>query len=252
MRLTAFGDTHIGKRRASNQDAFIADTQLGVFVVADGVGGRAKGEVASREAAEQVHNYIRQNRPDWDEHSTPNEEQQAVLRRLLESAVQSACYLVFGIAEQEPSHRGMATTLSALLIWDRIAVTAQVGDSRIYRLRSRGETQLTEDHTLVNFRVKKGLLTPEQARSAKDRNIVTRVVGQQDYVEVDTSILNLDDEERFVLCSDGLHGYLQPGNLWQLIETGPVETAPERLIEWANQCGGKDNITALVVSASFT
>jgi serine/threonine protein phosphatase PrpC len=120
-----------------------------------------------------------------------------------------------------------------------------VGDSRVYLARAGKVVQLTEDHTLVNFRLKLGLITPEEAASAPGKNVITRAVGHQDYVEVDTLDLRTERGDRFLLCSDGLHGYLQEGELEQLIE-GDRHDVAKALIDLANDRGGRDNVTVVV------
>jgi len=250
MRLRSFGLTDVGRKRKLNEDAWHCDDALGLFVVADGVGGHAKGEVASQEAVEQIHGFVRQGRDAITKlHQSPSPEQQKVVRRLVESAVQNACYMIFGMAELDPSQKGMSTTISALLIVDGYAVTAQVGDSRIYRMRGGQGVQLTEDHTLINHKIKQGLITELEARTMKGKNVITRAVGHKDYVEVDTRELEVQPGDSYMLCSDGLHGYLQEGELEQVTHAGAPERAPEHFIQLANDRGGKDNITVVVVQA---
>jgi protein phosphatase len=239
-RTRSIGLTNPGRRREHNEDAFGLDDELGLYVVADGVGGHAKGEVASQEAVDQVHSWVRQERAQVA--ARPES-----ARRLLESAVQSACYMVFGLAELDPTQKGMSTTISALWFVGERAFTAQVGDSRIYRLRDGAGAQLTEDHTLINYKLKKGMISPEEARTMKGKNVITRAVGHKDYVEVDTRELDVRAGDRYLLCSDGLHGYLRDGELEQVMAAGPEEEAPARFIELANGRGGKDNITVALV-----
>jgi protein phosphatase len=247
--LRSFGLTDLGRRRPHNEDAFICDDALGLYVVADGVGGHAKGEVASQESVEQISGFVRQGRAqiaDFTKEPGRDDTRQAV-RRLLESAVQSACYMVFGLAELDPSQKGMSTTISALLLADGYGVLAQVGDSRIYRVRQGIGQQLTEDHTLVNYKLKQGLISAADARTMKGKNVITRAVGHKDYVEVDTSEIEVQHGDRYLLCSDGLHGYLEEGELERiLVETTPGE-APSRFVQLANERGGKDNITVVLV-----
>jgi protein phosphatase len=237
----SFGASDVGRRREHNEDAFLCDDALGLYLVADGVGGHAKGEVASSEAVQQIHDYVAQGRESL---SSGRDE----VRRLLESGVQSACYMVFGMAEMDPSQRGMSTTMSALLVLHGYAVTAQVGDSRIYRVRDGSGLQLTEDHTLVNYKLKKGEISADQAKSMKGKNVITRAVGHKDYVEVDTRLIEALPGDRFLLCSDGLHGYLNEGELEQVLTEGTLEGAPKRFVELANLRGGKDNVTVVVVA----
>ena len=247
--LRSYSLTDQGRRRPHNEDAFMCDDALGLFVVADGVGGHAKGEVASQESVEQICGFVRQGRPliaDYLSEPGRDERREAV-RRLLESAVQSACYMVFGLAELDPSQKGMSTTISALLIAGSYGVTAQVGDSRIYRVRRGVGQQLTEDHTLVNYKLKQGLISEADARTMKGKNVITRAVGHKDYVEVDTRVIDVQPGDRYLLCSDGLHGYLQNGELESVLAEAAPEETPRRFVEMANDRGGRDNITVVLV-----
>ena len=143
--------------------------------------------------------------------------------------------------------RDRSTTISALLILGERAFIAQVGDSRVYLLRGDDSVQLTEDHTLINYKLKQGLITPEQAKQAKGKNVITRAVGHKEYVEVDNTQVDLQPGDRLLLCSDGLHGYLQDGELGGLVGELPSDEACQKLVDLANQRGGKDNITAVIV-----
>jgi serine/threonine protein phosphatase PrpC len=250
-RLRSFGLTDRGRKRPLNEDAYSCDDTLGLYVVADGVGGHAKGEVASQESVEQISGFVRQGRPLIDAFvkDPGRDEKREQVRRLLESAVQSACYMVFGLAEMEPSQKGMSTTISALLIAGGYGVTAQVGDSRIYRVRNGMGQQLTEDHTLVNYKLKQGLITEADAKTMKGKNVITRAVGHKDYVEVDTREIEVQSGDRYLLCSDGLHGYLQAGEIEGLLTQVQPEQAPASFVEMANDRGGRDNITVVLVFA---
>jgi protein phosphatase len=141
--------------------------------------------------------------------------------------------------------KGMSSTLSSLLVSSQVGFIAQVGDSRVYLARKNKVVQLTEDHTLVNFRLKLGLITPEEAEHAPGKNVITRAVGHQDYVEVDTLDLTTEPGDRFLLCSDGLHGYLQESELERLL-MGNQDDVAKKLIDLANSRGGRDNITVIV------
>jgi protein phosphatase len=248
-RLRSFGLTDRGRRRPHNEDAFVCDDSLGLFVVADGVGGHAKGEVASQESVEQVCGFVRQGRPLIAEFlkDPGRDDKREQVRRLLESAVQSACYMVFGLAELDPAQKGMSSTISALLVAGGYGVLAQVGDSRIYRVRRGAGQQLTEDHTLLNYKLKQGLISEADARTMKGKNVITRAVGHKDYVEVDTREIEVQAGDRYLLCSDGLHGYLQQGELESVLLQAPVDEAPARFIALANDRGGRDNITVVLV-----
>ena len=249
MKVRSIGLSDIGRYRSLNEDAFFRDDEMGLYVVADGVGGRAKGEVASAMAVEETFGYVRREHAIVDRFlKNPNERNLFAVRRMLESAVQSACYMVFGLSEMEPDHQGMSTTMSTLLVLDDlVAVVAQVGDSRIYRLRDGMSKQITEDHTLINYRLKRGLITPEEAQHAPGQNIITRAVGHKDYVNVDTTDCDLLSGDRFLLCSDGLHGYLEDVEVADHLVGDSQEEVAQALIILANERGGKDNITVLIV-----
>jgi len=222
------------------------DDELGLYIVCDGVGGNAKGEVASAESVDLVHSWVKRWRKSLAVHvADPSPENSGMVRRLLESAVQSACYMVFGMGMLDPRQKGMSSTLSSLLISANTAYIAQVGDSRVYLTRDGKTAQLTEDHTLVNFRLKLGLITAEEAANSPGKNVITRAVGHQDYVEVDTLDLEIQKGDRFMLCSDGLHGYLLDNEVDGLMK-GDREAVANRLIELANERGGRDNITVVV------
>jgi len=247
LTVRSFGATHVGKRRQSNEDAFLVDDATGLYVVADGMGGHAAGEIASQEAVETIYGMVKQGlrvSPQLFGRLTP--EHARLSCRLIEGAVQAATYMVFGLSELDRDKSGMGTTISALLMLGTYAVTAQVGDSRIYQVKDGCVTQITEDHTLISWQLKQGVITPEEARRSPHRNVITRAVGNRDYVEVDTGLLTVAEGDRFLLCSDGLHGYLREEEIAALSFLG-AQAAVNRLIELANDRGGKDNITAVLV-----
>jgi protein phosphatase len=247
LTINSFGATDVGRKRASNEDAFLVDDALGLYVVADGMGGHAAGEVASQEAVETIYGMVKQGlRALPHIVGTLTNEHARSACRLLEGAVQAATYMVFALAELDRDKSGMGTTISALLSLGEYAVTAQVGDSRIYQVRDGQVMQITEDHTLISWQLKQGLITPEEARRSPHRNVITRAVGNRDYVEVDTGLIALMPGDRFLLCSDGLHGYLREEEISIVTFLG-AEEAVSRFIEMANERGGKDNITAVLV-----
>lgn len=248
MILQSHGISDIGQRRKINEDSFLSDDGLGLYIVADGVGGHAKGEIASAQAVEEAHGFVNRNIATVDRCAREaGEENRFAVRRLVESAVQSACYMVFGLAEQDPSHRGMSTTMSALLLVESFGVVAQVGDSRVYRLRSGSCEQLTEDHTLLNYKLKQGLITPEEAERSPGKNVITRAVGHRDYVQVDTVCCDVRPGDRFMLCSDGLHGCVDNAEVGKLLGAADLQSVTQRLVDLANERGGRDNITVLTI-----
>lgn len=235
-------------KRAHNEDAYLASDRIGLYVVADGMGGHAAGEVASWEAVEAVHGMIRRGQATIEAYvGGPSEETVAGLRRLVESAIQAATYMVFGIAEQDPTHKGMGTTITVMNVVHNVAVLGSVGDSRAYLVRGERTWQVTEDHTLVQLQMKAGLITAEQARRSPRGNVITRAVGPRDYVQVDTYVVPVQPGDRYLLCSDGLHGYLEMQEIAPILGGGQLSQACERFVEMANARGGKDNITCVCV-----
>jgi protein phosphatase len=247
LRVKGLGLTDLGRKRTTNEDAYLVDDAIGLYVVADGMGGHAAGEVASQEAVETVFGMVKRGIGQLSKLTDPVSEADArAACRLMESAIQGATYMVFSMAELDSGKKGMGTTISAVLVSGAFAITAQVGDSRIYRTHAGETEQLTEDHTLIAWQLKQGLITPEDAKKSPHRNVITRAVGNRDYVQVDTAIVPLHPGDRFLLCSDGLHGYLQTTDIAPIIAQGAAG-AVKRFIALANERGGKDNITAILV-----
>jgi protein phosphatase len=254
MKCRAIGLTDVGRRRQSNEDSYLVDGDLGLFVVADGMGGHNAGEVASGEAVDALHAMVKREEAGLralEELAAADGGKAASFAlhktlRVVESAVQAATYMVFGLGQANPEQRGMGTTLSVLLVRGGYAITAQVGDSRIYMVRDKTVEQLTEDHTLVAWQLKKGIITEEEARVSRQKNVITRAVGSREYVQVDTRSFPVFVGDRFLLCSDGLHGYLEPFEIGGLMD-GALDDVVERSIQLANQRGGRDNITAIAV-----
>jgi len=223
------------------------DDALGLYIVADGMGGHAAGEVASREAVDTLYGMVKRGVGSLNELVDPVVESDArAACRLMESAVQAATYFVYSIAEIDRDKSGMGTTISALLVLGGYAITAQVGDSRVYKIEGGVVEQLTEDHTLIAWQLKQGLITPQEAARSPHRNVITRAVGNREYVQVDTRRIQLVSSTRFLLCSDGLHGYLEDADIPSIVEMGG-EAAVQRFVNLANERGGKDNITAVLV-----
>ncbi|MEM6290779.1 MAG: protein phosphatase 2C domain-containing protein [Myxococcota bacterium] len=248
MQIRYFGHTDVGLAREHNEDSHLADPDLGVFVVADGVGGRAKGEVASQETVELIWEWLKRNEATIKEIAAGDATARVgQLTQIVRGAIQNACYMIHSMGELDPEQRGMSTTASLFLVCGNVGVVGQVGDSRVYLVREGEVAQLTEDHTLINYQLKHGLITPEQAQTSRAKNVITRAVGHKDYVEVDTLPIPLFDKDRIILCSDGFHGYAErPGDM-EFFRDMDVEDAVLEAVRFANDCGGKDNITVLAV-----
>jgi len=255
VRVESVAVTDVGRKRSINEDALFRDDDMGFYVVADGVGGHNKGEIASRETIDQLKMWVYRARPELEELGrrcqAGDPDAPWEIRRLLETGVQSACYMVFGMAELDPEKRGMSTTCSALLIKGGYAFAAHVGDSRVYRVRRRSVLQITEDHTLINYKLKHGLISKEEAERASGKNVITRAVGHKDYVQVDTASADLAEGDRFFLCTDGFHGYLDnDADVVRMLEMSPLAAGAKAAIDFANARGGRDNITCVLVAAT--
>ena len=243
--IRSVGASDLGRRRQVNEDAFLCDDELGLWVVADGMGGHAAGEVASHEAIDSIYGMVKRGKSRLTDAKDSETSLRAAVR-LLEGSVQAATYMIYAMSELDSRKSGMGTTISAMMGVGEFVVTAQVGDSRIYRVRSGEVEQLTEDHTLINWQLKQGIITLEEAKHSRHKNVITRAVGNRDYVQVDTGLIELAEGDVFLLCSDGLHGYLRSEEIPAYV-AGGGEDAVSALIQLANARGGKDNITAIIV-----
>jgi PPM family protein phosphatase len=251
LTTEAFGLTDVGRKRQHNEDSMLVEPALGLFVVADGMGGHAAGEVASARTAEVVKQQIASNPAGLKElEANASPEARNLAAGLMEQAVQRACADVYRMAVADPSKRGMGTTFVGLLARGGKGVIGHVGDSRVYLVRNGQCHRLTEDHTLVAAQLKAGTITKEQAATSQYRNVITRAVGIQESVQVDTLIVDMVPGDTYILCSDGLHGYLQDDEVAPLVAAVEPKELPKRLIALANERGGKDNITAVVVTVS--
>jgi protein phosphatase len=239
--LRSFGRTDVGRHRRANEDAMFRDDALHLYVVADGMGGHAAGDVASSEAVDTIHGMVKRG---LSQSGATIDEVRAC--RLLEGAIQAATYMLFAIAEVDRDKSGMGTTISSALVVGRSLVTGQVGDSRIYQIRDAKAEQITEDHTLIAWQMKQGIISADEAKTSPHRNVITRAVGNRDYVEVDTSVVAIEPGDRYLLCSDGLHGYLELDEVASIAALGG-DVAVDRFIDIANSRGGRDNITAVLV-----
>ncbi len=234
-RITAAGATDVGRVREANEDAYlVADS---VFAVADGMGGHLAGEVASVTSLEPIETLDSRVFADAGE---------AV--KALREAVVAANATVSRMAEDEPSYRGMGTTLTAVMVEGRRLHVAHVGDSRAYLMRDQRFSQLTDDHTLVQHLVDEGQISREEAASHPQRSIVTRAIGVSPEVDVDSMTLDLEPGDQVLLCSDGLTGVLDDEVIAaQLRDRREVEETLQGLVDAALDGGGPDNVTVILL-----
>lgn len=248
MKLISCGKTDQGKTRTNNEDAFLTNDHLGLYAVADGIGGHEGGEVASRLAMEALSSILREqfagsrsgaafdDSPDTDQYITS-----------LRGAVAFANTTIHQAAAQAPALTGMGTTVTAVLLRPRTSVFAHVGDSRAYLFRYGTLRQLTDDHSLVAEQMRAGLITPEQARMSPYRHVITRSVGIHPEVHMDLGMFEVEKNDVLLLCTDGLTEMVKDDDIARILGSETPPASAESLIRRANDNGGVDNITVVVV-----
>ncbi|MFN0061394.1 MAG: Stp1/IreP family PP2C-type Ser/Thr phosphatase [Myxococcaceae bacterium] len=248
MRVLSAGLTDVGRKRTHNEDSFLIDDAMQVYVVADGMGGHAGGGTASKIAVETIDKELRAIREAPDNPFTRHRPlQESQVPEAVRTAVERACAAIFHAARGDPELSGMGTTVISLVIADDAAFFAHVGDSRAYLVRGDLIQQISEDHSLVNEQIKAGMLTPEEAKHSRYKNIITRSVGFEEEVQVDVMGLLAEPGDTFVLCSDGLANMIEDGELLDIVQKHTLSEIPKKLVELANNRGGDDNITVIVV-----
>lgn len=248
MRLEAHARTDPGPVRENNEDAFLVDVDAGLFVVADGMGGHASGEVASALAVEAIRDVLLDSQdPDETRLERATVENDDAIRERLRYAMNQASLRIRKAAMSNPIHAGMGTTLAVLLIENDVAHLGHVGDSRIYLYRGGRIQRLTRDHTVVQQEIDAGRLTPELARIVPHKNILTQSVGYHGPVEPDTATRPVQPGDLFVLCSDGLTDSLDDAALARICRDTPADDLAEELVQRSIADGTEDNVTVIVV-----
>lgn len=240
----------VGLKRPHNEDSYFADADLGLYLVADGMGGHAAGEVASKAAADAIRDFVRETHADRDK-TWPFAIDPSLswLGNRLRVAILVANRVVSQRIDEDDRLRGMATTLSAVLLDGDRAVISNVGDCRAYLIRDKVVTQVTTDHSWVAEQVRAGLLTADAARSHPWRSMVTRALAGTGDLVVDVLEMPLESEDLLLLCSDGLHGLVSDDEIGDLVVRNKrnLEQACRALVDSANARGGPDNITAILI-----
>ena len=243
------GRTDVGRHRANNEDNFSVVPELGLFVLSDGMGGEAAGELASKIAVEEISRHMREvarngsatapaaPNPQFSEHTNH-----------LASALRRSNRVIWEAGQQHASQRGMGATVDAALLQGPVLSIAHVGDSRVYLLRGGQLKQLTEDHSLVMEQVRRGLMTREEAEQSEVQNVLIRALGTEENVTVDLDEVFVMPGDQVLLCSDGLTRMVPELGIAQVIsEAETPSQACDRLVEIANDNGGADNVTVVVV-----
>jgi len=251
MEIKAYGLTHVGRQRQHNEDSYLVADEAKLFLVADGMGGHAAGEIASRIAVDSISEFILHTKEDdgtwphaYDEHFKRS------TNRLM-AAVRLANTRVLEAMRKDARLRGMGTTVVACLADGETMSVAHVGDSRAYMIRDNHLQRITNDHSWVFEQVQAGMLTEAEAEKHPLRNVITRALGGALQVNPDASEIEVKGGDVFLLCSDGLTGMVPEDEILKVVTqfTGDLEKACQKLIEEANERGGLDNVTAILVKA---
>lgn len=238
MKLRGWGKTDKGKRRSGNQDNFLVDEDLGLYIVADGMGGHKGGEVASEMAVSRARDaYLEMTKS--GEKKSPRE----IIQYMYETASNS----IFDRGAKVPKLKGMGTTMVLILRSGNHLYIGNVGDSRCYFQRDFDLWQISEDHSLVYEQLREGIIKEEQLETVEGKNIITRSVGFERDVVCDVFERELAVGDRFMMCSDGLSGMVSNRRINEICLTCGPDEWPERMIKEANDAGGEDNITVVSV-----
>lgn len=240
--MKVFAKSDIGRAREMNQDAYYAsqpsDT-VGLYIVADGMGGYNGGEIASSLAVTSAKNYIENNFAEI-EHTKEK------LQELVKNAIEYANMIVYEKSKEIEQLEGMGTTIEVALVHNNRVYIGHVGDSRIYRIRKNFIRKLTTDHSYVEKLVKDGTITRDQAEHHPKKNMLTNALGCTSYVEPDILVKGFQKDDILVLTTDGLTNMVSDDKIYSIV-TDIIEVAADELIEKANQAGGLDNITVVIV-----
>jgi protein phosphatase len=249
MKLQSFGITDVGLKRAHNEDSFYRSDDMGLFLVADGMGGHAAGEVASGSAIQAILDFLNRQQEDanitwpfeFDDHFSTE-------ANSLLNGVRLANQRLCAVQQERPELSGMGTTIAALRIAEEEAVLAHVGDSRIYRERDGVLEQLTSDHSWVNEQLQKKIITAEEARNHRYKNVITRALGNRLDLDIDLRIEKLNSGDIFMLCSDGLSGMVDDDGILDILNRyKDLRETANKLVAQANEAGGNDNVTVVLV-----
>ena len=243
LSLEFFCATDTGRSRVNNEDSVAIDEATMLVVLADGMGGYNAGEVASSMAT----SFIRSELGRWLTEASDNATD-ADVRRAMEICVENANRAIFNAANSNPQYAGMGTTLVAGVFRDSHLLIGHVGDSRAYRLRAARLVQVTHDHSLLQEQIDSGLITPEQAVFSTNKNLVTRAVGVEDTVMLETHLHEVMSGDIYLLCSDGLSDMLDDESIFQILSAdSTLAEGAASLIDAANDAGGRDNISVVLI-----
>ena len=247
-KLRLVGQTDTGKVREHNEDTIAFDPDIGLLVLADGMGGYNAGEVASGIAVKTIVNLVRESVEREDLRVPDQATGMSRASIILRDAIHRANKIIYQTARAQPQCEGMGTTVVAALMFDNKIAVAHVGDSRMYRLRSDKFEQVTMDHSLLQELVDRGFYSPEEAQRAANKNYVTRALGVEQSVEVEIQEVPTQKGDFYVLCSDGLSDMVEDDDIHLTISTfgANLETVAKQLIQLSNDNGGRDNVSVVM------
>lgn len=240
--MRGFAKTDIGKAREMNQDYYYVsspESNVQLYILADGMGGYNGGDVASKLAVETVKNYIENN-------FNKIEPQKEQILQLVKNAAEYANTAVYEKSKTSEDLQGMGTTLDICLIYNNKVYIGHVGDSRIYLIRKDIIRKLTKDHSYVQKLLEDGKITREEANHHPKKNMLIKALGCTEYVEPDIRARNIEKQDILLMCSDGLTNMVEESAIYKLVKENP-QTAPEKLVNLANEAGGYDNITVITI-----
>jgi len=240
-KAVAYGKTDIGRKRTNNQDSVLINEKLMLYAVADGMGGHKGGEIASSLCIEVLESAVTK----MVERNTDFQ-----VAPFLKEGISLASMRIYERASMDENLKGMGTTLVSLFIKNDKAYISQVGDSRVYLYSSGGLWKITEDHSLVNEQVRSGLISKSQAEKLSYKNVITRSVGFEEIVDVDIYVRELQSGDIFLLCSDGLTSMISDADMKANIDADDLSGSVKRLIDAANEAGGADNVSVILVRIS--
>lgn len=247
MIFEAFARTDVGPVRENNEDNMLLMHEEGLFIVADGMGGHAAGEIASEIAVHTIKEVLFEDQdPDETRLNRPLDEEESIRERL-RYAMNQASIRVRQEAAINQAYRGMGTTLTVLLLEEDIAHFSHVGDSRLYLFRAGNLRRLTRDHTVVQNEIDAGRLTPELARIVPNKNVLTQSIGSNFTIDPDTATRHVEEEDIFMMCSDGLTDPLDDRALSDIFSKTPFEDLADELVQQALDNGTEDNVTVVVI-----
>lgn len=248
MKIACYAATDVGQKRTRNEDSHLMNNELGLFLIADGMGGHSGGQFASRMAVVTIEEVIQSMRTDPEATviSGVNTEE-ADHGDQLRYAIEMASSRIFDRALYDSTLKGMGTTTVACLYTGNRAYLAHVGDSRAYYFHANKMRQATKDHSLVSEQLEAGIISEQDAKNHKLKNIITRSVGYQEEVEIDVQKLDVHMGDKILLCSDGLTNMVDDADIQRIVNgAASLELACKELIKRANERGGEDNVTVLL------